>query len=163
MIALIGILINDSIVFLDTYNRNILDGMGVRAAAIDAAKASVRKVEEYLTRIGIKTNVAKSSYMIFGKNTECEFELEINNEVLTRKKVFKYLGLRFNDQMSIDPQIRYLVNTRFLKHRGLVNAIMYTKNRLNLIIHTPYGKSRSVYHTGLSISLHVKKTDHFEY
>ena len=44
MIALIGILINDSIVFLDTYNRNILEGMGVRAAAVDAAKSRFRPI-----------------------------------------------------------------------------------------------------------------------
>lgn len=44
MIALIGILINDSIVFLDTYNRNILDGMGTREAAMDAAKSRFRPI-----------------------------------------------------------------------------------------------------------------------
>jgi len=44
MIALIGILINDSIVFLDTYNRNILDGQETRPAVIDAAKSRFRPI-----------------------------------------------------------------------------------------------------------------------
>jgi multidrug efflux pump subunit AcrB len=44
MIALIGILINDSIVFLDTYNRNILEGMSTRESALDAAKSRFRPI-----------------------------------------------------------------------------------------------------------------------
>ncbi|MEO9532634.1 MAG: efflux RND transporter permease subunit [Crocinitomicaceae bacterium] len=44
MIALIGILINDSIVFLDTYNRNILEGMSTKDAAIDAARSRFRPI-----------------------------------------------------------------------------------------------------------------------
>lgn len=44
MIALIGILINDSIVFLDTYNRNVLEGMPVKEAAMDAAKSRFRPI-----------------------------------------------------------------------------------------------------------------------
>lgn len=44
MIALIGILINDSIVFLDTYNRNLLDGMGTKEAVMDAAKSRFRPI-----------------------------------------------------------------------------------------------------------------------
>lgn len=44
MIALIGILINDSIVFLDTYNRNLLKGANTRDAVIDAAKSRFRPI-----------------------------------------------------------------------------------------------------------------------
>jgi multidrug efflux pump subunit AcrB len=44
MIALIGILINDSIVFLDTYNRNILEGMSTKEAATDAARSRFRPI-----------------------------------------------------------------------------------------------------------------------
>lgn len=44
MIALIGILINDSIVFLDTYNRNLLDGMSAADAIKDAAKSRFRPI-----------------------------------------------------------------------------------------------------------------------
>lgn len=44
MIALIGILINDSIVFLDTYNRNLLEGMSARDAAVDAARSRFRPI-----------------------------------------------------------------------------------------------------------------------
>ncbi|MEZ4922103.1 MAG: efflux RND transporter permease subunit [Crocinitomicaceae bacterium] len=44
MIALIGILINDSIVFLDTYNRNLLDGMSRNEAIMDAAKSRFRPI-----------------------------------------------------------------------------------------------------------------------
>lgn len=44
MIALIGILINDSIVFLDTYNRNLLNGMNTWDAVSDAAKSRFRPI-----------------------------------------------------------------------------------------------------------------------
>lgn len=44
MIALIGILINDSIVFLDTYNRNLLNGMSTWDAVTDAAKSRFRPI-----------------------------------------------------------------------------------------------------------------------
>jgi hypothetical protein len=44
MIALIGILINDSIVFLDTYNRNVLKGLSVRDAVVDAARSRFRPI-----------------------------------------------------------------------------------------------------------------------
>lgn len=44
MIALIGILINDSIVFLDTYNRNLLAGKTTRDAIFEAAKSRFRPI-----------------------------------------------------------------------------------------------------------------------
>lgn len=44
IIALIGILVNDAIVFLDTYNRNILDGMSSNEAVLDAAKSRFRPI-----------------------------------------------------------------------------------------------------------------------
>ena len=86
--------------------------------------------------------------MIFGKKTVENFDIEVNGEKLDRKKEFKYLGLRFNDQLSVDPQIRYLVNTRFLKHRGLINAVMYSKNRLNL-----FNLFQSLYYGQLQFSI----------
>jgi multidrug efflux pump subunit AcrB len=44
IIALIGILVNDAIVFLDTYNRNISDGMSTNEAVMDAAKSRFRPI-----------------------------------------------------------------------------------------------------------------------
>jgi len=44
MIALIGVLINDAIVFLDTYNRNLLEGMPVKEAVFSAAKSRFRPI-----------------------------------------------------------------------------------------------------------------------
>lgn len=44
MIALIGILINDSIVFLDTYNRNLTEGMTTHSAIREAAKSRFRPI-----------------------------------------------------------------------------------------------------------------------
>ena len=116
--------------------------------AITAAKESVIKVENYLTKVGIRTNVSKSSYMVFGKDKTTKLELNINGEVLTRKRVFRLLGLRFDDDLNIDPQIRYLVNTRFQKHRGLVNAVLYTKNRINII-----GLFQSLYYGQMQFSI----------
>lgn len=44
MIALIGVLINDAIVFLDTYNRNLIEGMQVKEAVLSAAKSRFRPI-----------------------------------------------------------------------------------------------------------------------
>ncbi|MGV6862381.1 MAG: efflux RND transporter permease subunit [Putridiphycobacter sp.] len=44
MIALIGILINDAIVFLDTYNRNLTEGLGVYEAVVSASKSRFRPI-----------------------------------------------------------------------------------------------------------------------
>ncbi|HIP36605.1 MAG TPA: efflux RND transporter permease subunit [Crocinitomix sp.] len=44
MIALIGILINDAIVFLDTYNRNLKEGYNVYEASVNSAKSRFRPI-----------------------------------------------------------------------------------------------------------------------
>lgn len=44
MIALSGVIINDAVVFLDKYNRNLLDGMTVKAAAFDAGVSRFRPI-----------------------------------------------------------------------------------------------------------------------
>jgi multidrug efflux pump subunit AcrB len=44
MIALIGVLINDSIVFLDTYNRNLIEGSTPLNAVISTAKSRFRPI-----------------------------------------------------------------------------------------------------------------------
>lgn len=44
MIALIGILINDAIVFLDTYNRNLEEGLTVYDAVVKASKSRFRPI-----------------------------------------------------------------------------------------------------------------------
>jgi len=44
MIALIGILINDAIVFLDTYNRNLEEGLPVYDAVVKASKSRFRPI-----------------------------------------------------------------------------------------------------------------------
>lgn len=44
IIALIGVLVNDSIVFLDRYNDLLLDGKDVRTAAIEAAQSRFRPI-----------------------------------------------------------------------------------------------------------------------
>jgi multidrug efflux pump subunit AcrB len=44
VIALIGILVNDAIVFLDKYNRNLKDGMKVEEAVVDAGTSRFRAI-----------------------------------------------------------------------------------------------------------------------
>jgi len=44
MIALIGVLINDAIVFLDTYNRNLIEGLTVKESVFSAAKSRFRPI-----------------------------------------------------------------------------------------------------------------------
>ena len=44
MIALIGVLINDAIVFLDRYNDLLLEGYSVKKAALEAASSRFRPI-----------------------------------------------------------------------------------------------------------------------
>jgi len=44
VIALIGVLVNDAIVFLDKYNRNLRDGMNIEDAAVDAGTSRFRAI-----------------------------------------------------------------------------------------------------------------------
>ncbi len=44
IVALTGVLINDAVVFLDAYNRNVLNGMKVKEAAYDAGKSRFRPI-----------------------------------------------------------------------------------------------------------------------
>ena len=123
--------------------------------AIDLAKDSIKKVEAFLTKLGIKTNLSKSNFMVFGKPSDLEKEIDITlqNESLTRVKVTKHLGLRFkyvNFQIDITPQLNYLVKNRFVNHRGLVNAVLYSKNRINMI-----NLTSSLYYGQFQFSLEV--------
>lgn len=68
MIALIGILVNDAIVFLDTYNRNLLDGMTVHEAATEAAKSRFRPI--LLTSV---TTVAGMMPLILETSFQAQF------------------------------------------------------------------------------------------
>ena len=64
MIALIGILINDAIVFLDTFNRNLLDGMEIRPAVVEAAKSRFRPIllTSITTVAGLLPLIMESSF-----------------------------------------------------------------------------------------------------
>lgn len=44
VIALIGVLVNDAIVFLDKYNRNLKEGMSVNDAVLDAGTSRFRAI-----------------------------------------------------------------------------------------------------------------------
>jgi multidrug efflux pump subunit AcrB len=68
MIALIGILVNDAIVFLDQYNRNILDGMSVQDAVAEAAKSRFRPI--MLTSV---TTVAGMMPLIMETSFQAQF------------------------------------------------------------------------------------------
>ncbi|MBI3133777.1 MAG: efflux RND transporter permease subunit [Bacteroidetes bacterium] len=68
MIALIGILVNDAIVFLDQYNRNILDGMSINDAVAEAAKSRFRPI--MLTSV---TTVAGMMPLIMETSFQAQF------------------------------------------------------------------------------------------
>jgi multidrug efflux pump subunit AcrB len=68
MIALIGILVNDAIVFLDQYNRNILDGLSVEEAVSEAAKSRFRPI--MLTSV---TTVAGMMPLIMETSFQAQF------------------------------------------------------------------------------------------
>jgi len=64
MIALIGILVNDAIVFLDQYNRNILDGMDTKDSVLEAAKSRFRPImlTSVTTIVGMLPLVLETSF-----------------------------------------------------------------------------------------------------
>ena len=68
MIALIGILVNDAIVFLDQYNRNILDGMSIQDSVAEAAKSRFRPI--MLTSV---TTVAGMMPLIMETSFQAQF------------------------------------------------------------------------------------------
>lgn len=68
MIALSGVIINDAVVMLDRYNRNLTDGMNVEQAAYDAGIARFRAI--LLTSI---TTVAGLFPLILEKSFQAQF------------------------------------------------------------------------------------------
>jgi len=68
MIALSGVIINDAVVMLDRYNRNLTDGMGVEQAAYDAGISRFRAI--LLTSI---TTVAGLFPLILEKSFQAQF------------------------------------------------------------------------------------------
>lgn len=68
MIALIGILVNDAIVFLDQYNRNILEGLTVEESVSEAAKSRFRPI--MLTSV---TTVAGMMPLIMETSFQAQF------------------------------------------------------------------------------------------
>ncbi|MBK7130678.1 MAG: efflux RND transporter permease subunit [Crocinitomicaceae bacterium] len=68
MIALIGILVNDAIVFLDQYNRNLRDGLTVKDAVFEAARSRFRPI--LLTSV---TTVAGMMPLIMETSFQAQF------------------------------------------------------------------------------------------
>ncbi|MFP4096938.1 MAG: efflux RND transporter permease subunit [Cyclobacteriaceae bacterium] len=68
MIALSGVIINDAVVMLDKYNRNLTDGMNVKDAAFDAGKSRFRAI--LLTSI---TTVVGLFPLILEKSFQAQF------------------------------------------------------------------------------------------
>lgn len=68
LLALAGVLVNDSVVFLDQYNRNLREGMNVKDAVFDAAVARFRPI--LLTSV---TTVAGLMPLILEKSFQAQF------------------------------------------------------------------------------------------
>lgn len=64
MVALIGVLVNDSVVFLDTYNRNLLENMPAKKAIFEAAKSRFRPIllTSLTTTAGLLPLIAETSF-----------------------------------------------------------------------------------------------------
>lgn len=76
IIALMGILVNDSVVYLDTYNRNLLAGMNVRDAIYDAGIRRFRPI--ILTSI---TTVAGLYPLILENSFQAQFLIPMATSV----------------------------------------------------------------------------------
>ncbi len=68
LLALAGVLVNDSVVFLDQYNRNLKEGMKVQEAVFEAAVARFRPI--LLTSV---TTVAGLGPLILEKSFQAQF------------------------------------------------------------------------------------------
>ena len=118
--------------------------------AVESAKEIIKQVEEYMRNIGVKTNLSKSNFMIFGKDSKKSVDFEIDGEKLKQVTVNRYLGMRFDSNLSIEPQITHLVEKCFPKNRGVIGAVMFSKNRVNLLnLHS------SLYNGQFSFSVEV--------
>ena len=64
VIALIGILVNDAIVMLDKYNRNLADGMNITDAAVGAGKSRFRAIilTTITTFVGLAPLILEKSF-----------------------------------------------------------------------------------------------------
>ena len=68
IIALIGVMINDSLVLVNAYNKNLKDGMTVKKALLDASLSRFRPI--VLTSV---TTIAGLGPLIFEKSMQAQF------------------------------------------------------------------------------------------
>jgi multidrug efflux pump subunit AcrB len=76
MVALLGIMVNDAVVFLDTYNRNLLKGMPIKEAIYEAGISRFRPI--LLTSI---TTVAGLFPLILEKSFQAQFLIPMATSV----------------------------------------------------------------------------------
>lgn len=64
MIALLGVLVNDSVVYLDQFNRNLLEGMETKKAVFEAAKSRFRPIllTSVTTVAGLMPLISETSF-----------------------------------------------------------------------------------------------------
>jgi multidrug efflux pump subunit AcrB len=121
MIALLGVLINDAIVFLDQYNRLLLAGHTVKEAAIEAATSRFRPI--LLTSL---TTVAGLLPMISEKSMQAQFLIPMATSIAfgvlfgtifilffypsailfwngTRRRFYQLWKWRFPDELEVEP------------------------------------------------------------
>ncbi len=129
MIALIGVLVNDAIVFLDRYNDLILEGYSVKEAVLEAATSRFRPI--LLTSL---TTVAGLLPMIYEKSMQAQFLIPMATSIAFgvlfgtifilffypaailfwngRARIGKWMwhGRKFNE-LEVEPALKHKIET----------------------------------------------------
>ena len=76
--------------------------------AIEIANNELKKIENWFNANKLKTNVLKSKWMLIGKDTGNNLNLlniQMENQIIERVKVMKYLGFEIDEKLDFNVQI----------------------------------------------------------
>ena len=105
----------------------------------ETASVFMKQTAKYLEARGLKLSISKTSYMAVGESDN--IPLKINDEVIECISKIKHLGLRFNSEIDVTPQINFLQH-KFHKHLHLIHNILLsgtTKDLRKLAFLLVYG------------------------
>ena len=116
------------------------------------AQKSLLEVEKMLRKIGVGVNFKKTELMVLYQS-ELSFNGHFpvdNIRSIPEKLTMKLLGLRFDSNLSFQPQTDFVLNDRFPRHRGLLNCVLLANSRIHLI-----GFINSTYYGNMQYAIEV--------
>ena len=112
-----------------------------RARTVDELKtqleSNIKAVANWFKANKLTLNTDKSKFMIFGTNQMCKqfsnITLTFNDQLIERVDVFKYLGVKFDSNMSWSSHIDYL-SGNVSKRIGVIKRVKYLLPQKTLIM-----------------------------